>query len=459
MAVVCAVTLTGCDNIDHPVSSYVQFDQAELFLLPGQVVQNAAVTISTEKITYTSSDKSVVTIDPNGFVTAIGTGEATITASVPATEYYEAGSATCKVTVGSELAKALMEGAEVTILLKDGDEQLERKFVKQGDDYIWTDAVVGVTSYLSYDQSKNLLQFIHAATVIYATPQITIDFDVAKNSYNAYPSSALSTMQFVAIKIGGKDVTSKLEKVEVAAKGVVITGAETPFEMSVGDDVELTALVSPVDATVKKVTWTSTAPAVATVNEMGVVHAVAEGTATIKVATANGKEASIELTVKTAGLALSITNPQVGQVIGDDGVNYAYNNMANGVTAVALITLVNGNNGVAMALADESSPMNWATAQTTCAAHAPAFSNGTWRLPTKDEYDNMFLSMGGDPLDLCNAFSAVGGTNMASSTPYWSSTEYDSSIVWTYKFSGAMAGWAGAQKTASNVLARACLVF
>jgi hypothetical protein len=68
--------------------------------------------------------------------------------------------------------------------------------------------------------------------------------------------------------------------------------------MAIGDaDVTLKAEVSPADATDKKVTWSSSAPAVATVDETGKVHAVAAGTTTIKATTANGKEASIELNV------------------------------------------------------------------------------------------------------------------------------------------------------------------
>ena len=60
MAFICAMTLTSCDEImstiDNPVGSYVQFKDSVLNLTPGQVAQNEATTISTEKVTYTSSD-------------------------------------------------------------------------------------------------------------------------------------------------------------------------------------------------------------------------------------------------------------------------------------------------------------------------------------------------------------------------------------------------------------------
>ena len=105
MVVVCAMTLTSCEEmmsaIDNPVDSYVQFAKSELILEPGVVVQNAATTISTEKIIYSSSNEKVATVDQNGYIKAVADGEATITASVKATEYYQAGSATCLVKVAN----------------------------------------------------------------------------------------------------------------------------------------------------------------------------------------------------------------------------------------------------------------------------------------------------------------------------------------------------------------------
>ncbi len=76
--------------------------------------------------------------------------------------------------------------------------------------------------------------------------------------------------------------------------------------------------------------------------------------------------------------------------------------------------------------------MNWSTAQTTCAAHTPAFTDGTWKLATKDEWDNM-ISAAGSYTALCDGFSSVGGTNMQSNY-YWSSTGDDSDRAWWYFF-------------------------
>ena len=304
MAFICAMTLTSCDEImsaiDNPVGSYVQFKDSVLNLTPGQVAQNVATTISTEKVTYTSSDKSIATVDPNGFVTAIAFGEATITASVPANENYQAGSASYKVKVGSVLQKALKNGADVEIVLQDGENKIAPKFLNENNVFTLQNPVAGANSTLTYDKAKNLITFTQQVVVLPASETvITVIFDVTNNTYQAIPALSTTTAQFAAIKIYGDDVTGKVTKKEVAAEAVTITGAPTsPFIMAIGDaDVTLKAEVSPVEATDKKVTWSSSAPAVATIDETGKVHAVAAGTTTIKATTANGKEASIELNV------------------------------------------------------------------------------------------------------------------------------------------------------------------
>ena len=149
-----------------------------------------------------------------------------------------------------------------------------------------------------------------------------------------------------------------------------------------------------------------------------------------------------------------ITNPVVGQVIGSDGKNYAYASLPTGVTAVAKICYVSGSNGLALALTDEESYMEWSTAIETCAAHTPAITGGTWKLATKDEWSNM-ITAAGSHTALRDGFSSVGGTNMKEDYPYWSSTEYGSDNVWIYSFSYGI--WSKNNNSVGYV--RACLAF
>ena len=154
-----------------------------------------------------------------------------------------------------------------------------------------------------------------------------------------------------------------------------------------------------------------------------------------------------------AAPALNLTSPAVGQVIGDDGKNYDYASLPGGVTAVAKICYVSGSNGLALALTDEGN-MNWSRAISTCAAHTPAFTGGTWKLATKDEWNNMITAAGGHTA-LRDGFSSVGGSNMHSYS-YWSSSEYDPGFPWYYAF--GYGGWYGGSP-GNDYGARACLAF
>lgn len=93
--------------------------------------------------------------------------------------------------------------------------------------------------------------------------------------------------------------TSLGDSVTYVVRGVSLDrGALTLIE---GGTAQLTATVEPIDATNKKVTWSSSAPGVATVDASGNVTAVAEGTATITATTDDGgKTATCTVTVAHA---------------------------------------------------------------------------------------------------------------------------------------------------------------
>lgn len=170
--------------------------------------------------------------------------------------------------------------------------------------------------------------------------------------------------------------------------------------------------------------------------------------------TGTKKVLGMKVEKKAESPSLNITSPEVGQVIGSDGKNYAYGSLPTGVTAVAKICYVSGSNGLALALTDEEGTMNWSTAQTTCAAHTPAFTGGTWKLASKDEWDNM-ISTAGSYSDLRDGFSSVGGTNMQSAC-YWSSSEDDSDYAWGYGFDFGF--WSSVSK-GFGYYVRPCLAF
>ena len=102
----------------------------------------------------------------------------------------------------------------------------------------------------------------------------------------------------------GSSAWYKSENVKLAPATVAVTGvtvAPATLTLEVGQTGALTATVAPATATNKAVTWTSSAPAIATVDASGTVKGIATGTATITVKTADGgKTATCAVTVKEA---------------------------------------------------------------------------------------------------------------------------------------------------------------
>ena len=179
------------------------------------------------------------------------------------------------------------------------------------------------------------------------------------------------------------------------------------------------------------------------------LEGVAAGTA-VSVKYSGWKLLVKSVKAKKKPAASLIVNPAVGQVIGDDGKNYDYASLPGGVTAVAKICYVSGSKCLALALADEGQ-MIWSTAISTCAAHTPAITGGTWKLPSMDEWNNMITAAGG--------YAALrDGSNLQEGF-YWSSTYDYSNFAWRYCFGGKFEGdWYSGTLDIDNRV-RACLVF
>jgi uncharacterized protein YjdB len=107
------------------------------------------------------------------------------------------------------------------------------------------------------------------------------------------------TVNIVAITLDGG--LAAFCSVTVRPARIPVTGVTlnlTEFEMKEGEEAALSATVAPPDATDKNVTWDSTNKSVATVDQTGLVKAIAFGTTTITVVTADG--------TKTATCAISV---------------------------------------------------------------------------------------------------------------------------------------------------------
>ena len=146
-------------------------------------------------------------------------------------------------------------------------------------------------------------------------PSTATDKTVTFASSDAAIATVDNTGKVTAVKAGNADITvttkdgNKTAKctLTVTAKQIPVTGVtldKSTLSLEVGATGNLVATVSPENASYKAVRFTSSDEAIATVDDNGLVTAVAPGTADITVE-------SIENGSKTAVCTLTVTEPVV----------------------------------------------------------------------------------------------------------------------------------------------------
>ena len=203
-----------------------------------------------DSITWTSSDESIATVDQDGVVTGHTYGTATITAT----------------TAGLGLTAATTVHVAPEMALNPAELTLERGFTAQltpvrtpeiEDTYTWSSS----SSYVSVDSNG----VITAKGYPYDTVTITA------TSVNS-----------------GLTATCKVRVIDPIVQAQSVKLSQAILRPAPGERTQLTATVSPSNATDKSVTWETSNPAVADVSTTGVVEAVAPGDVVITARTANG---------------------------------------------------------------------------------------------------------------------------------------------------------------------------
>ncbi|MDY6444918.1 MAG: Ig-like domain-containing protein [Bacteroidales bacterium] len=243
----------------------VTLNKAELTLTEGDS-ETLSATVKPDDATdktvmWSSSDASVASVDANGKVTALKEGKATITAKAGEK------SATCAVNVSRkviEVTSVTMNKAELT--LTEGDSETLTATVKPDDatdkTVTWTSSDANVASVDAYGKVTAVKE--GHATITAKAGEITASCSVTVN------------------------------KKVIPVTEVVLN--KTQLKLTEGDSESLIATVKPDDATNKIVTWITSDQKIATVDNDGIVRAIAPGTAKIT-AKAEGKTASCEVIV------------------------------------------------------------------------------------------------------------------------------------------------------------------
>ena len=309
-------------------------------------------TTNIKDLTWTSSAPEIASVDQTGKVTAHKLGEADITVTTVDGGH----TAVCKVTVIQKVTGVTLDKDSAS--LRIGEETLQLNAVVEPSDasdksLLWTSSEAGVASVSETGLVTPLApgetvitvttvdgEFSATCTVTVIQPVISITLN--ETSININPD-----MQFELVaQINPDNASDKTlewkssdETVATVDQNGVVTGVETGVgreavitvtskdsgvsatcvvrvtkdvvgveldcqykRIEAGKEFQLTAIITPSDATNRNVSWKSSAEGVARVDAGGKVTAVAAGTAIITVTTEqNGYTATCKVVVRPAG--------------------------------------------------------------------------------------------------------------------------------------------------------------
>ena len=243
--------------------SRIEIIEGESAVLSASVSPEAA---SDRAVAWSSSDRSVATVDKAGTVHGLRPGTATVTATA------EGKSGTCAVTVKAKAVNVTDVSLDRTELtLAEGETETLTATVKPDN---------ADNRKVTWSSDKTEIATVDGAGKVTAV-------------------KAGEAVVTVTTEDGGKTATCK---VTVKAKAVGVTEVtldKTELTLTEGEAETLTATVRPDNADNRKVTWSSDKTEIATVDGAGRVTAVKAGEAVVTVTTEDGgKTASCKVTVK-----------------------------------------------------------------------------------------------------------------------------------------------------------------
>lgn len=233
----------------------------------------APANATNKTVTWKTSNKNVATVSENGLVTAVGGGDATITCTAKDGSNVKA---TCKVTVTVPVSGIQL--SQTSAALTVGDTLTLTKTIYPSD---------------ATNQAVTWTSSSDAVASVDSNGKIT-----AKTA-----GSAMITCKSVSDNsvVGICNVTVKA-KVQTPSEIKVnkITLNKTTASVTKGKTLQLTATVTPGNATKKEVKWSTSNKNVAMVSTSGLVTAKSAGTATITCTAQDGSgvKATCKITVK-----------------------------------------------------------------------------------------------------------------------------------------------------------------
>lgn len=272
-------TATCTVTVKNPVTG-VTLNQTQLSLNRGKtalLTADITPTDATDKtVNWATSNSQVCTVD-NGVVTAVNSGLAIITVKTVDGGY----TAECKITVTTSVTGITLNKSFTTIPKGSQESLIATVFP--------ADATNKNVSWLS--TNPNTCTVDQSGTVS------------AINEGTAYIIASTSDGEYLAVC----SVT-----VVTAVTGITLN--KTSLDLNKGNSETLTATVLPDDATIQKVSWSTSNSSVCTVDQNGKVTAVGNGSAKITVMTPEGgytATCQVNVTTPVTGISLQNTSVQL----------------------------------------------------------------------------------------------------------------------------------------------------
>lgn len=220
-------------------------------------------------VSWSSSNPSVASVDQTGKVSAISAGTATITVTTADGNK----TATCNITVTAPAAPI-----PVTAISLDAT------------------ATVGIGSTITLAVTYTPADANQGKAVSWTSA----DAGIAIVNNGVVTGVSAGTVAITATSTTDPSITATCN---VTVQAIAVTGVtlnKSSLNLQIGGNETLTATIAPTDATNKNISWISSNPAVATVNN-GKVTGVAAGTATITATTVDGNKTATCTVTVTAG--------------------------------------------------------------------------------------------------------------------------------------------------------------
>lgn len=246
----------------------------------------AVLTNSQKVVTWTSSDPKVLYVSLGGKVTAVGGGTATVTASVGGVSETSA-----PITV----AAAAETPQETVSSIKLNKYSLTLYMNEEGEQLTATVQPASFTGKIVWKSSNT---------------------DVASVSGNGLVTAVGPGTCIISATAGNRHVSATVTVLPARVRVSGVSFAESKHEIPMGGTATLTATITPADATVKTLVWTSDDSGIASVSRTGIVTAVSVGTTKIHATSVDGNH-SAEVTVTVTAA------PQLGDVNGDGYIDSA----------------------------------------------------------------------------------------------------------------------------------------